>query len=391
MKRFIVANWFESLVLFFIISIFYNTKLPNIILLCLILIFSVNFFHNKITISIKAQIPFGILFLFLIVKAIFNQNFIEEFNSISKYFIILVIPLTLIKIEINKLKIILFCTSLSVIIFSIFNILIYYFEHKTFPFGNGLEPNKILILERPYMGFICLIAVLLAFDLLKKTPRFKTTLVVIIFLITTFIFLIAARLSFISLFFILILYLFKESRFSLFKKSIVIFTSISIIYLCVNNIKSLTDRFFLTANLETFIDYEPRFVIWNCAKSITKQPSFSYFTGFTSEIETQNELNECYNSKIENISKRNWYAFKKYNTHNQFICFFLKGGLIAICLFIAYLFILTRFSWNNFFSLSLLFSLILFLFMENVLQRQFGCYISALILTLILKREDEKN
>ena len=96
-------------------------------------------------------------------------------------------------------------------------------------------------------------------------------------------------------------------------------------------------------------------------------------------------LNDCYNSSISNVSKKEYYSITKFNSHNQFFDIFLDGGVVGTFLFLI-LFIFSMYSFrNNFDAIFILFSFLLFLVFENIFQRQIGTYLFGIFIPLFHK------
>ncbi|WP_143055952.1 MULTISPECIES: hypothetical protein [unclassified Flavobacterium] len=124
---------------------------------------------------------------------------------------------------------------------------------------------------------------------------------------------------------------------------------------------------------------EPRIVIWKCAKGIVDEKTFNYFVGTFSSEKVDAKLIDCYNSK-EVLSGPYWWIGKKnfkYNTHNQYIWYFVTYGFLGLTLFLG---IFGIQFWNfiknkngySFFFIFIFSSQSLF---ENLLSRQLGIYL----------------
>ncbi|MCD9574711.1 hypothetical protein [Flavobacterium soyae] len=124
---------------------------------------------------------------------------------------------------------------------------------------------------------------------------------------------------------------------------------------------------------------EPRIVIWKCAKGIVDEKNFNYYVGTFSSEQVDAKLIDCYNSK-EVLSGPYWWIGKKnfkYNTHNQYIWYFVTYGFLGLTLFLG---IFGVQFWNfiknkngySFFFIFIFSSQSLF---ENLLSRQLGIYL----------------
>src|SRR5690606_15993077 len=95
--------------------------------------------------------------------------------------------------------------------------------------------------------------------------------------------------------------------------------------------------------IENTMTYELRVVVWKCAETIISQKGFS-LTGIGFD-NTKDQLVSCYEEQISNINKKEKFVSERYNTHNQFLDFYLSAGFIALLLFVLFIgvsFISTR-------------------------------------------------
>lgn len=392
MSIFSKIETYSNIVLLVLVSLSFSRAIPNIILGVALLFYMVLLFQKEIILPKKHYFyPFGLLFLYLLVKAIFNSSIADEINIFSRFLVVIVLPILF--IPVSKSKIIWgFIVSVFIaVLIALINTSVYYWKNKTLPFSNGEDVNKILNLERPYMGFMCLIAIILCLFMAKEYPRFKKWLVALSLFFVIFIFFIAARLSLITLIGIAIIYLFFYSGLSTLKKVIITSVCFIALFTVLLSYKNLSNRFFVAESFQTMKDYEPRVVIWNCASDIVHSSDFNLIFGGDSFNWIQENLVQCYAESITNESKKEWFLATKYNSHNQFIDFLLIGGLVGFGLFVFFLFFMLKSAVRNFYFFSIGVSLVLFFLMENVLYRQLGCYLTAIVFSIIVKYSDEKN
>ncbi len=378
MKEFL-KNKFELLVSLLIFSIPFSKAIPNIILVIIFFIYVIDF--NKIKalgLGISCRI-LATLFFFLILKSILFGFFIEDFSYYVFYLIIIFCSMLFLRINNFKiLKIVMLISIKLSVIISILKIATYYFSYKHLPFNDGWAVNQILVLERPYAGFFSLIAIVLSFDLYKNSNKFKILYLLSFILSTIFIFIISARISILSLIIVFIVYLFFYLKSFMEHKVILVVgvSSILVITLLLN--KNLTRRFFLNKDITTTYQIakssEPRVIIWNCAYKITQSENFNSLIGLSSHNEVKLKLTDCYGKSIDNVSKRKWFLSNQFNTHNQFIHFYLIGGILSFILFIIFVIYSFYVIRSNFYGLSLMIVITLFLLVENLFQRQFGIY-----------------
>lgn len=332
-----------------------------------------------------------ILILWIVIITILTKRY-EDIKIIKK----MIIPLLIFIISLPKLKVkssIIGFVLGSVITFiiSIINIIVYAKEKTTFQFANGEEINNILYTERPYLGYISV----MSFCLLMYLKHFakNTFQIVLIYILSAgiflFLFVISARLSIITVF-LIIIYLILIGKI-LYKYKIGLFVfliAIAIGAFFTNN--NLKERFFINKyddlKFSGFIKEEPRTYIWNCVfEYLGENPITFKGIGF---YNIEKYMTLCFSSsnKFINNGQREWFVKNHYNTHNQFLDFYLGGGIIAFVLFLSLFLILIFKLYKNKFSISLIFSLGLFCLFENMLHRQEGGYLFGitLILTLIL-------
>ena len=148
--------------------------------------------------------------------------------------------------------------------------------------------------------------------------------------------------------------------------------------------KNISERFFIKNNIEESLkvasDYEPRIVIWNCANNMTGKNDFNLITGFKGYETVTNNFLDCYATTIENQSKKEYFLSEKFNSHNQFIDFYLIGGVLGLLLFISFFIKLFYEVKTKFFSVAIVISFLLFFFVENIFYRQFGCYLFGIFI-----------
>lgn len=128
----------------------------------------------------------------------------------------------------------------------------------------------------------------------------------------------------------------------------------------------------------TYVKIDPnnsssiRYGIYKCVfETIKEKPVFGYGFGSSPQL-------ECYQKKSEHL------FLLKYNSHNQYLGYFLNAGffgVITLLFFVVYLF---RFSYRYkdylFFSLILFFSIVMLT--ENILERQSGVILFTFIINL---------
>jgi hypothetical protein len=348
-----------------IISISISSAIPNICLGVLILIFLYRLIKKEITFSINLQIViFTILFFYVLIKQLVETRFnFEDSSILSRFSFVLILPILLqntSKIIIALAIVIAAFIAMSV---AIFNSFIYFLKNNTLPNVNGEIVNKILVIDRPYLGFFCLIAIILSFYLIKKLPRYKSLFLLTALILFAFILLIVARLSSLTCIFLGFIYLLFYSEITVIKKIILILSSLLILISILFSYKNMTNRFFTNISKERIKLYDPRVDIWDCSYRISQENEFNLILGCKSHQEVSDKLVDCYKTKSENdLPRRQWFVNTRFNTHNQFIDFYLVGGLMGLFLFILFIYKMIKGTLNNFYLFSLAISLVLFLF-----------------------------
>ncbi len=388
----IKKNGFEYLVYGLILSLFFSKAIPNIILAILSLWILKDFKslkNQKFAFSSTSILV--VLLLFLTVKSILFANIAFDFRVYKGIFLSLWGFFVFRKVkDINKLKFFVLWGINAAIVSSLFLIALFFFKTNTLPFSNTGEVNELLILERPYIGFIAVLGFFLAIERAFLFDQFKKLWLINAAFLFLFIILISARISIITLFVAAGIYLLFYFRMNRYKKAAVLLSLIFAFGLIVFTNKNISERFFIKNNLEeslkTASDYEPRIVIWNCAYQMTKNADFNVFIGFDGYHTISNYFLDCYATTIENQSKKEYFLTEKFNSHNQFIDFYLIGGLIAFGLFLAFFITLLFEVKAEFFKIAIVISFLLFFIVEDIFYRQFGCYLFG-IFTLILSRK----
>ncbi|MNT32789.1 hypothetical protein D3C72_1686870 [compost metagenome] len=118
------------------------------------------------------------------------------------------------------------------------------------------------------------------------------------------------------------------------------------------------------------------------------QNDFNIFIGKKSYTEIKQFFHDCYGDSIKNdFQKRAFFQTRNYNSHNSFIEFYLIGGIIGLLVFLSffvYLIYNYRISFPDF---GIILALFLFCFVENIMQRQVGCYMFSIITFILLNNK----
>lgn len=391
-------NGFEFLAYGLIVSLFFSKAIPNIILAVLSLWIILDFGRiQKPKLQFSSSNFLWTLVVFLSLKSILFGTIVHDLKVYKGLLLIFWLSIVFQRIkDKNKLKTVLLCAITLVVLISLFLISLYYFKNKELPFSNTAEVNQLLLLERPYIGFIAVLGVFLAIEKAILYPSLKIIWFSNAIVLFLFIILISARISIITLFLLAGVYLMFYFKINKLKKAAILISLIIGFGVLVFTNKNISERFFIKSNisesLKTASDYEPRIVIWDCAYQMTKDSGFNLLVGFDGYNTIEKHFSDCYSSNIENESKREYFLSENFNSHNQFIDFYLIGGIIALLLFVVFFSKLIYEVRSDFFKMAVVVSFLLFFIVENIFYRQFGCYLFGLfILILPHNKLNEEN
>lgn len=370
----------------------FGNALPNIAIALLIICYAINFKDTdyKRLKHYSVYIYYAFLAYFFI-RGAFTQSLFTEWNIHKKFIILLFMPLLFIKVRtVAVIKAGAIAGVIATIAVTLFLSAKYYLQFGGLPFGNGEVVNTLIPMERPYAGFYAVAGAIFSFSLIAQYKRYKWLFFVCGIASIAFIILISARVSFLTLIVLGIAYLLFYLSLSLLKKFLIIAAGLGIVLAVFMFNKNIADRFFIKENVKESLavasDYEPRLVIWPCAYELAIRDDFNVLFGYENNTTIVNNYLECYTQKIENESKKDYFSASKFNSHNQFIDFFLSEGLIGFLLFFAFCVSLLYTIRRSFPNTALLLALMFFLLVENVLHRQTGCYIFSIFAALLLMR-----
>lgn len=228
-------------------------------------------------------------------------------------------------------------------------------------FLSGVTVENIYI-HRPYFGFFSALAVLWCFFFYEQTKQRRYVIAILVLLMVNL--LIVPRLG-IGNIMLLLVYFGLVKRGIKINRKVLVVAGIGLTTLVTLNFSSLKERFY------NGLKNEPRLAIWKSTYEATQNDAFNPIFGYTSKTKAQETLSEVYYSHIHEAVGYSWAYHNNYNTHNQFLGYFLSWGLIASILFMIPFIVLGTMSIKNkdpyaFFCIFILFS---FCFVENPLQR----------------------
>ena len=381
-------NLFEVLSVLLIVSISISNAVTNILFGLLAIVYFYYLRKKKLVFALKNKTFYLSILLIIVCSIVTNlvvSHDLVDHKIISRFLYILIIPLILSNLSKQKVAVGFILATTICILMALFNIIKYYIEFHNIPLANDAEVSELLRIERPYLGFICVLGVLFSLYLIDKNRLSK---LYYLFPLFTFIFVgfIAARLSLLSLIISICFLFLKNKKISVLVKSVTTLVAASLLILFVFNNKNLYNRFFVNSDFETIKAYEPRIEIWNCIYKISQSPEFSSIIGLGSNEVAEKKLLSCYEFNIENISKKEYFLNTKFNTHNQFLYFYITSGLVGLFLFLFFIFEVFTLTKTNI-SKTLFFVFLSFLIIENVFQRQLGCVITSILIAFLLNNQ----
>ena len=330
------------------------------------------------------------LFAYLLIDSFGSGRLLEDFNIIKKVMIavglaILYIPVA----DAKKIYSAIIFSSLAAIIFSIYNFVLITDATGSFALGDSPQVVESLLIDRLYLGLLCTFSILISFQEIQKKyhPNNNYYLANILFN-ALFIILIASKIAIASLVVLLLINQFYGKQ-KIWKIVIAIAATIAIVGLFFiiknekgNDFSQRENLRYPPAFIENSMTYELRAVVWNCAQNIINEQGFT-LTGIGFGA-TKDQLVSCYETQIANQTKKEKFVSERYNTHNQFLDFYISAGFIALLLFLIFIvlsFISTR---KHFFPTAMLGILIMYCFMENMFHRQIGAYYVGYILIVLM-------
>ncbi|QNJ97476.1 O-antigen ligase family protein [Constantimarinum furrinae] len=368
----------------------YATSVPNIVLIALVVIFPFVVRKENFKILLKREV---IIFSAFILVVFFNSLLFHDFERdltilkkimASLLLIVLAIPLE----RTENLKKTVIISVLICIAISLYHLYFFYMREGEFNFAYGGEINEVLIIDRLYLGFLCVISVISSIGLIgNKYNEYNKWYFANIVLCSGFVLLISSRVAIlllILLFFLKIFYSKKKKEYVFFFLGII---GLMVVAFMLN--KNLSERFFYTHSaqqekgyIELFKKMEPRVIIWQCNYNIAKEENFA-LTGM-GFYETKDRLVECYSETVTPNRRKNYFMESRFNSHNQFMDLVLSSGILATLLFSLIFISFFLKKWNYFFATALILALVSFASIESFFHRQLGAYYFGIVLIFLL-------
>lgn len=369
----------------------YIRALPNILVAILVLAFP--FVVKKEDFKKLKSLPiilFVGLLAYLCIDSFISGRLPEDFNIIKKVMIAAGLAILYIPVEdVKKINRAIIFTSLAAIVFSVYNFVLITDATGNFALGDSPQVVESLLIDRLYLGLLSTFSILISFQEIKKKYHPNNNYYLLnIFVNLLFIVLINSKIAIICLLVLLALKQFYGQR-KIWKIAIVLTTAAAIIglFLLLKSEKGFQHNprekhKNAPAFIENSLTYELRSIVWQCAQNIIEQKGF-ILTGLGFD-KTKDELVTCYSNQLSDPTKRNRFVAERYNTHNQFLDFYLGAGFIALLIFLTFIFASFFINRKQFLPTALLAILIMYSMVENVFHRQIGAYYVGFILIVLI-------
>lgn len=384
----IIAKIYPYIFALFCASIPFTTlakALPNI-LLCVLVVLAPFVFSKENFQTIKKPFFVIIGFVFFVLFITIFLGRWEDVKTIERLFylpVILVLA-SLSKQNIRQHILAFVISAVTLLVLSGVNMIIEYIRVGKLIIDTGGRVDELLLGSRPYVSFIYLVAAYLCFYLstitVKRSYRLLLMLLGIIFI--GFIFLIASRISIVSIVFSLVLsaiYFVRKPKYYLYLFCGIIGLGIFLFAFSDN----INKRFFMSEETAVRLASEPRYHIWECAlESPTDTKKTLFGRGFYG---TEQALVDCYSKREKFLSddQQRWFVNARFNTHNQYLDIYLSMGIFVFLYLLASLLLLWMFAWKNYHALNIVMFLSFFLFTENLFSRQLGVMLVSVVLYLV--------
>lgn len=328
---------------------------------------------------------FTALVLLIFIETLIFMRW-DDVKFFTKILSVPVIVLLAIPVKNKYLPLLGFLIGALVLMFtSYLRILGYYFQNEGFEFSVGKFINEVLMGDRPYVGFVYVLSILLCvyFSLNTKKKIYRILLIFTAVLFFVLVLLISARLSMLSLACLVLLSFFYTKNWKI-PITLVLGIIVSVFLLIKFN-PNFVDRFYSgfkqeKYTLENAMIMEPRYHIWDCAIDLVKEEKGAFWKGIGFQW-TTDYLVDCFHThdNFKSSDHRQYFIRSRFNTHNQFLGIYLSSGFLALCLFFSF-FIMSFFkSRKNYFAFASILVLFLFCLVENVLSRQMGCLLFGFV------------
>ena len=331
-----------------------------------------------------------LILLYLVIKFHLFSSLLQELDAISKYAIPLAILIQAVLISKKNwqkvFKIFVLGVLISLLISS-FNLIHSYQENQTLSLSTGKHIDDLLVGGRVYLSYAVTLASIVCLYFvftLKTNKRWVYSLLFVVFYL--FLLITSARLAIGIVSLIALLFMFKNLKL---KQSIIIsVAALSLISGMFYFNPNLANRFVYADKQkemwESFKQWEPRYVIWQCNYELISESTSKFLVGYKTKMDIEDKLMACYPSKIfKNDDKIVYFERERFNSHNQYFDFILFGGVALLLLYFIFLGILSFTFPLNQFGYYILIALLCMFLVENLMHRQSGVYLIGIMLSSI--------
>jgi O-antigen ligase len=393
MKILLAAIYPYVFILLYLIIPFddYVRALPNILMLILVVAFPIIIKKEDFKKISKSSMLLLVFFIvYLLINSIVQGRFELDFVYIKTMMIPLGIVFLYLPIaDFKKVNKAIVFSSFIAIIYTLVQFIILVNQNSDVSLLFFQETVDALLIDRVYVGLLCVLSILICYKSLTKEfhPDNKYYLTCII-LNSAYLLLIMSKTALVLLFFIVVLRQFygKNKKISLSVTAIILALLVSTIFFKFPDIFEnpfQPNKDISKVNYtESTIPLGYRTLVWECSSKIANANTNKLFgIGFR---ETSNKLVNCYENEIEDINTRQNFINKRFNTHNQYLDFYISSGLISLILYLGILVILLFKHHKHFFPTALVLTFILFGLVENYFHRQVGAYYLGFVLVILL-------
>ncbi|MGG5506658.1 MULTISPECIES: O-antigen ligase family protein [unclassified Myroides] len=373
----------------------FDFKIINLALVALLLFFLFSFKENKAQLYTnwkENRFVYGTLLTLIGFQLIHGALFADLSEKRFGFLAILFASSTIL-LWIKDIRIILYCylsCLLLLVVTGSFNLLQYYLTTDYFTINKGGHIDTLLVVARPYVGFMLNIGILISLFLSRRQNKHKVFYILLSLFFFAYLAFIGNRIQIVSLILVALLYGIFYMKTSGIKKVIGLLGFSSVIVLLFTFTPTLKERFELNSltTLDNLVwrleQKEPRVLIWKCAFSFTTEETFNPLYGLGRVQTLDDKLAQCYEDNTHGNPMRDYFLEALFNTHNQFIEYYVLTGVIGVGLLLLLFGSLLAKVKRFFIPVALTCSLFNFCFVENLFNRQLGVYLFGFVLTLIL-------
>ncbi len=254
------------------------------------------------------------------------------------------------------------------------------FENSAFIFRESFE--HVSHLHPTYYGLFATISILwLVNESVNVSSKWKYVLLLSLVLLLLLDLLVAAKMPLIILAIGSVWLIFKN--FKQKKKLLIIYiilvTIAAVSFLFMPSLNNRLQE--INANPQTFNYFQNTVVQRQIIFDSNVKVALAHFWTGTGTRNAQFLLDYCYSVMSAGLIEAG-----KYNSHNQFLSFFVNYGILGLLVFVALFVVLFRFSLRYPFGIILILALSLSMLTESILERQMGVYLFILSSILIFNK-----